>query len=110
MVSYGTHTQPAEVAVVFLWLIYENPGILAHYIEHNSCVFGQWPRFMNETFERMWSRDVVIICDVEQYFEWQTLHLNIVQIYPVSVGYLRKIPVERRGKYLTVLETGIFRK
>jgi hypothetical protein len=40
-----------------------------------------------------------------------------IQIYPVSEGYLRKIPVERRGKYmfsgeghLTVLETGIFRK
>ena len=24
---------------------------------------------------------------------------NIMQIYPVSEGYLRKIPVERRGKY-----------
>jgi hypothetical protein len=44
-----------------------------------------------------------------------------IQIYPVSECYLRKIPVERRGKYpepcrfsgeghLTVLETGIFRK
>ena len=32
-----------------------------------------------------------------------------IQIYHVSEGYLQKIPVERRG-YLTVLETGIFRK
>ena len=46
--------------------------------------------------------------------------LFFMQIYPVSEGYLRKIPVEKRGKYpeslfsgeghLTVLETGIFRK
>jgi hypothetical protein len=26
-------------------------------------------------------------------------HNTIIQIYPVSEGYLRKIPVERRGKY-----------
>ena len=25
--------------------------------------------------------------------------VNIIQIYPVSEGYLRKIQVERRGKY-----------
>ena len=25
--------------------------------------------------------------------------VNFIQIYPVSEGYLRKIPVERRGKY-----------
>ena len=40
--------------------------------------------------------------------------LYFIQIHPVSEGYLRKIPVERRGKnpegHLTVLETGIFRK
>ena len=26
-------------------------------------------------------------------------HNYFIQIYPVSEGYLRKIPVERRGKY-----------
>ena len=39
-----------------------------------------------------------------------------IQLYPVSEGYLRKILVERRGKFpkrrakFAVLETGIFRK
>jgi hypothetical protein len=28
---------------------------------------------------------------------------NYIQIYPVSEGYLRKIPVERRGKYPELL-------
>jgi hypothetical protein len=32
---------------------------------------------------------------------------DFIQIYPVSEGYLRKILVERRGKYP---ETGIFHK
>jgi hypothetical protein len=31
--------------------------------------------------------------------QWSTKQiLNFIQIYPVSEGYLRKIPVERRGK------------
>jgi hypothetical protein len=29
------------------------------------------------------------------YIRW-----NYIQIYPVSEGYLRKIPVERRGQFL----------
>jgi hypothetical protein len=28
------------------------------------------------------------------------IYFYFIQIYPVSEGYLRKIPVERRGKYL----------
>ena len=30
--------------------------------------------------------------------------VNFIQIYPVSEGYLRKIPVERRGKYAEPLK------
>jgi hypothetical protein len=30
---------------------------------------------------------------------YNTQAINFIQIYPVSEGYLRKIPVERRGKY-----------
>jgi hypothetical protein len=61
-------------------------------------------------------------CSQNWYFSQIALtnriHLfkGYIQIYPVSEGYLRKIPVERRGKYLesgeghlTVLKTGIIK-
>jgi hypothetical protein len=51
----------------------------------------------------------VITCNY--WLQIFTVALYIIHIYPVSEGYLRKIPVDRRGKYhLTVLESGIFRK
>ena len=73
-------------------------------IVHNICKQQLQQESVLETNLKRLGTEMIIEVDEKSTAQPQE---DFIQIYPVSEGYLRKIPVERRGKYP---ETGIFHK
>ena len=75
-------------------------------IVHNICKQQLQQESVLETNLKRLDTEMIIEVDEKSTCTAQPQE-DFIQIYPVSEGYLRKIPVERRGKYP---ETGIFHK
>ena len=73
-------------------------------IVHNICKQQLQQESVLETNLKRLGTEMIIEVDEKSTAQPQE---DFIQIYPVSEGYLRKILVERRGKYP---ETGIFHK